>query len=293
MLQLLLVPGPVEPDDGALDRAAVHDAELQAAARRQVAVVEPRHLDLTYPTLPVRDLDLHVVVVRRSVEERGRPDHRPGGLVAPADRRGRPVGPERAGLVARDGLLVPGRIGDEVDRAAQRVGAQRDRHHAAVHVDPVHEADRHVLDADPEAGQVDRDAVDEGADRLVVQPVQRQAGGRAEPAAAADLDALRPREHLAHVGGALSRRRRVDDGHRPRRLAQPLPLRLALDLDDLGGVQDGPIVVVDVAVAVGVERLGRVRLVGDRDAGGEREEERRGQERLHFTSPSWSGENAR
>jgi hypothetical protein len=191
------------------------------------------------PALRVGDLHVDLVVVLRDVEERGAAQDEAGGLVPPAAVDAGPMRAKRADLIAHAQVGLVALVADEVDGPAQRVGAESHGHDAAIHLDAIDQVHGHVGDAEGKAREVERHAVEEEANLVVVQAVEREASLAAEPAAAPDGDALRARQHLAEIRRLLLRLACVDDVDRLRRLLQTLGLAAADLHHHLGEVAFG------------------------------------------------------
>lgn len=111
---------------------------------------------------------------------------------------GHAVGAERADLVAGARVRGVALVADEVHRAAQGVRAEAHRDHAPVDVDALHEVERHARDGKV-AAVLEGDAVEEEADLIAVQAIEREALPASQTAVASHDDALRARQHFAHV----------------------------------------------------------------------------------------------
>ena len=104
------------------------------------------------------------------------------------------------------GLVAAVTGGEAAGGAAQGVGAEGDRHHAAVDLDPLDQVDRHVGQSEGVAGELEGDPVEEEADLVAAEAVEGEAGARAQAALAPHGDPLGAGEDLAEIGGLLARR---------------------------------------------------------------------------------------
>ncbi|MGC3996701.1 MAG: hypothetical protein QM767_03880 [Anaeromyxobacter sp.] len=153
----------------------------------------------------VRHLDVHGVVVAGQVHEAGEAGERPAVLVPPAAGERAAVRAVGAGLPAGRAAGVRLGGGDQVHHPAHRVGGQPERHHAPVDLHLLDQVHRDVGDPEGISSHVQRNAVEEVADLVVLQAVDREACGRAEPAGAPQRDALGLGQHLAQIAGPVVR----------------------------------------------------------------------------------------
>jgi hypothetical protein len=174
--------------------------------------VEAPHTRGLEPSKVVWHADVDQVVVGRGVVESRYPRQKAGGVVQRARVERQLVCVERARRVGTDDVRAAhALIGDDVDRATQRIGSHPDRHDAAIDLealDPVH---RNGRDAEPETRELDRDAVQKDSDLVACQPMQRQPALRAQTTGALHGHAFGAGQHLTGIGAVAPGVARFDD----------------------------------------------------------------------------------
>lgn len=93
-------------------------------------------------------------------------------------------------------------IGHQVHRASQGVGAEAHGHDAAVDFHTLYEVDRDIGDPVRVPGEVEGHAVEEKADLIPREAIEREARARSEPTCPAHTHALGARQHLAEIRGS-------------------------------------------------------------------------------------------
>jgi hypothetical protein len=123
-----------------------------------------------------------------------------------------PVRSKGSELVGRRGArAVDIVIGYQIDRAAQRIRAETHRDDAAIDLDTVDEVDRDIGDSERIAREIERHAVEEDADLVTGETVERKTRARSEPAFTTHAHAFGAGQHLAEVGGLSPSRFGFDD----------------------------------------------------------------------------------
>ena len=213
---------PMAPGDGRVDGALI-EVVVAPDADAIVGLVEQRAGGVV-----VAEVAGRAVVRRRQIDAQAMI------AAAPACRRRARAERSRAD---RDAQLGHERAAtrDQVDGAADRLGAELDGRHAAPHLDAIEPGDRQRRQIDDAGGRArQRHAVDENGDLVRFRAANRDRRERAEPAVRFDEDAGGAVDQIGHRHHARRRLRGIDRrhhrlGHRPaHRRAIRRRLRLGL-----------------------------------------------------------------